>query len=115
MRVSAITGARSAASWATWTTMIFIVLNMTDAWLTKQLLAHDGVEMFWWSAHFNSNIVAKSLLALVIALVLMRLGKARLLKWLVIGMVMVVLSNGICYAGYFGSWLYWQTQIATYP
>jgi len=115
MRVSAITSTRPAASWTTWATLIFVVLNMTDAWLTQQLLAHDGTEMFWWSVHFNSNIIIKGLLALVITLVLTRLDKVHILKWLIIGMVLVVVSNGICYSGYIGSWLYWQTQIATYP
>jgi hypothetical protein len=111
IRANVITGVRQTVSWPV---LIFILLNMADAWLTRQLLAHNGTEMIWWSSHFNSNIVIKGMLALLIGLILTRLGKARLLKWLIVGMVFVVLSNGICFLGYFGSWLYWQTQIATY-
>ena len=97
------------------TAAVFVCLNITDAWLTTQLLAHDGVEAFWWSSHYNSNMIIKGILALLVAIILIRLGKARLLKWLNIAMLFVVLSNGLCFSGYLGSWLYWQTQIATYP
>jgi len=97
------------------TAAVFVCLNIADAWLTTQLLAHDGVEAFWWSSHFNSNMFVKGLLAVLVAILLIRLGKARLLKWLNIAMLLVVLSNGLCFSGYLGSWLYWQTQIATYP
>ena len=97
------------------TAAVFVCLNVADAWLTTRLLAHDGVEAFWWSSHFNSNMFVKGLLAFLVALILIRLDKARLLKWLNIAMLFVVLSNGICFSGYLGSWFYWQTQIATYP
>jgi branched-subunit amino acid transport protein len=90
--------------------LAFVGLNMADAWLTTQLLTHGGVESFWWSAHYNSNIFVKGLLALLVAVVLIRLGKARLLKWLNIAMLFVVLSNGICFLGYFISWLYWKPR-----
>lgn len=88
--------------------LAFVGLNIADAWLTTQLLAHGGVESFWWSAHYNANMFVKGLLALLAAIILIRLGKARLLKWLNIAMLFVVLSNGICFLGYFISWLYWQ-------
>ena len=112
MRVATIgrtiptTGVASAA---------FICLNVADAWLTTRLLAHGGVEAVWWSSSFNGNMFIKGFLALLLALFLIRLGKAKLLKWLNVGMLFVVLSNGICFLGYLGSWLYWQTQMATYP
>lgn len=93
---------------------MFVGLNIADAWLTTQLLAHGGAEACWWSSHYNSNIIIKGVLALLIAIVLTRLGKARLLKWLNIAMLIVVLSNGICYLGFLSSWLYWQTRIATF-
>jgi hypothetical protein len=95
--------------------LIFIFLNILDAWLTMQLLAHGGVEAVWWSSHFNSNMLIKGALALLIAVGLICSGKAKILRWLIIGMVFVVLSNGLCYLGYLSSWLYWQSQIATYP
>lgn len=93
--------------------MVFISLNVIDAWLTTQALAHGGVEIVWWFSPFNANMLVKGFLAFLVAIVLIRLGKARLLKWLNIAMLFVVLSNGICFLGYFGSWLYWQNQIAT--
>ena len=95
--------------------LIFVCLNITDAWLTTQLLSHGGVEAVWWSSPFNGNMLVKGLLAFLVAVLLIRLNKARLLKLLNIAMLFVVLSNGICFSGYLGSWLYWQTQIATYP
>jgi hypothetical protein len=73
--------------------LIFIALNAADAWLTQQLLSHDGTEAFWWSSQYNSNIIAKGLLAPAVALLFTRLGKAHLLKWLNIGMAFVVLSK----------------------
>jgi hypothetical protein len=93
----------------------FICLNIADAWLTTQLLAHEGTEAFWWSSHFNGNMIIKGVLALLIAVVLIRLGKAKLLKWLNIAMLFVVLSNGLCFLGYLCSWLYWLSRIAVYP
>ena len=107
LRVAAITRSISPAALMS---ALFVCLNIADAWLTTQLLAHGGVESFWWSAHYNSNIFVKGLLALLVAVVLTRLGKARLLKWLNIAMLFVVLSNGICFLGYFISWLYWQPR-----
>ncbi len=111
MRVAVITRFPNTAV----TAAVFVCLNMADAWLTTQLLARDGIEAFWWSSHYNSNMIIKGILALLVAIVLTRLGKARLLKWLNIAMLFVVLSNGICFSGYLGSLFYWQTQIATYP
>ena len=92
-------------------TAVFVFLNVADAWLTSCLLAKDGVEAFWWSSAYNSNMIIKGLLALLIALVLTRLGKASLLKWLNIAMLLVVLANGLCFLGYLGSWLYWHNRI----
>ena len=94
---------------------IFVLLNVADAWLTTHLLNHGGVEIVWWSSPFNGNMLVKGLLAFLVAILLIRLGKAKLLKWLNIAMLFVVLSNGVCFLGYLSSWLYWQTQIATYP
>ena len=92
-------------------TMLFVALNVLDAWLTIQLLRHDGVEAVWWSSAFNANMLIKALLAFLVAILLIRFGKANLLKWLNIGMLFVILSNGLCFLGYLGSWLYWQTMI----
>jgi len=103
-------------TWGRWPpASIFVLLNVVDARLTTQLLNHGGAEAVWWSSHFNSNAMVKGLLALLVALLLIRFNRAYLLNWLNIGMVFVVLSNALCFAGYLSSWLYWQTQIATYP
>jgi len=92
----------------------FILLNIADAWLTQQLLAHEGVEAFWWSSSFNSSVLIKGLLAFLVAVVLMRVGKARLLRWLNAAMVIVVISNVLCFLSYQTSWFYWQSQISTF-
>jgi hypothetical protein len=112
MNVVSITRPSSVASISA---LIFAFLNIADAWLTTHLLALGGIEAVWWSSHFNSNMLIKGVLALLISAVLIRLGKAKMLRWLNIGMVFVVLSNGLCFLGYLSSWLYWQSQIATYP
>ena len=74
--------------------IVFVCLNGVDAWLTTQLLHRGGVEAFWWSASFNSNMLVKGLLALAVSLALIQLGKPKLLLWLNIGMSVVVLLNG---------------------
>ena len=103
-------------TWGYWpVAWIFVLLNVADAWLTTHLLNHGGVEAVWWSSHYNSNMFVKGLMACLVAILLIRLGKARLLKWLNIAMLFVVLSNVICFLGYLCSWLYWQARIATYP
>ena len=79
---------------------MFVCLNGVDAWLTTQLLHHGGVEAFWWSASFNSNMLVKGLLALVVSLALIQLGKPKLLLWLNIGMSVVVLLNGTGFLAY---------------
>ena len=58
---------------------VFVGLNIADAWLTKQLLA-----IGWWEINpivntYGSNIIIKGLLALAIALALVRFGKTKLL------------------------------------
>jgi hypothetical protein len=104
---------------ATWIRLrlasIFVLLNVIDALCTTHLLNHGGAEAIWWSAHFNSNVMLKGLLAFLVAFLLIRLNRTRLLKWLNIGMVFVLLSNCLCFLAYTGSWLYWQTKIATFP
>jgi hypothetical protein len=107
---------RLLAPWVHWRlASIFVLLNVIDALLTTHLLNHGGTEVVWWSSHFNSNPMLKGLLAFLVAFLLIRLNRTQLLKWLNIGMVFVVLSVGLCFLTYTGSWLYWQTKIATYP
>ena len=73
--------------------LLFITLNVIDALITRWTLMKDGQEMFWWSASFNSSIMVKALLAMVIAFALVRLGKERLLYCLNAGMGFVLLWN----------------------
>lgn len=80
--------------------IVFVCLNGVDVWLTTQLLHRGGVEAFWWSASFNSNMLVKGLLALAISLALIQLSKPRLLLWLNIGMSVVVLLNGASFLAY---------------
>jgi branched-subunit amino acid transport protein len=95
--------------------LAFVCFNVADAWLTDHLLSHQGVEAVWWSSAFNSDVFVKGLMAFLVAILLIRIGKPKLLTWLNVGMILVVLSNGICFLSYLGSWLYWQTQIVRYP
>jgi hypothetical protein len=81
-------------------TIVFVYLNGVDAWLTTRLLERGGVEAFWWSASFNSDMLVKGLLALAISLAVIQLGKPRLLLWLNIGMSVVVLLNGTGFLAY---------------
>jgi len=80
--------------------IVFVCLNGVDAWLTTRLLHRGGVEAFWWSASFNSNMLVKGLLALAVSLSLIQLGKPRLLLWLNIGMSVVVLLNVTSFLAY---------------
>ena len=109
MRRAAITVRTAGVS-----AIAFVFLNVADAWLTQQLLAHGGVEACWWSSSFNANMFIKALLAFLVAVVLMRVGKARLLVWLNAAMVIVVISNALCFLSYQTSWFYWQSQISTF-
>jgi hypothetical protein len=80
--------------------IVFVCLNVVDARLTTQLLHHGGVEAFWWSASFSSNMLVKGLLALAVSLAVIQLDKPRLLLWLNIGMSIVVLLNGTSFLAY---------------
>ena len=74
--------------------LIFVGLNLADAWVTKELLAHGGSEANPIVSAYGSNALIKGFLALAIVLILVRLDKAKLLKVLNIGMVTVVLWTG---------------------
>ncbi len=74
--------------------LVFIGLNLADAWVTKQLLAHGGSEANVLVSLYGSNMLIKGFLALAIVVVLVRLGKAKLLWVLNVCMVVVVLWTG---------------------
>lgn len=74
--------------------LMFVGLNLADAWVTKQLLAHGGGEANAIVSGYGSDILIKGFIALAIAVILLRLGKSKLLKVLNICMVVVVLWTG---------------------
>jgi len=94
--------------------IVFVGLNMVDAWLTTELLAIGGAEANWWRMLFGASVfsatnfmVIKVLLATGVVLVLIRLGKARLLWLLNVGVSIVVLSNLACFLSYLGGLYSW--------
>jgi len=74
--------------------LLFIFLNLADAWVTKQLLAHGGGEANVIVSAYGSDMLIKGFLSLAIVLVLVRLGKVKLLWVLNVCMVAVVLWTG---------------------
>ena len=70
--------------------LIFVGLNLADAWVTKELIAHGGGEANSLVSAYGSDMLIKGLLALVIVFILAGIGKARLLKLLNVCMVVVV-------------------------
>ena len=72
----------------------FVGLNLADAWVTKQLLAHGGAEANAMVATYGSNMLIKGFMALAIVLFLVGLGKVKLLWALNICMAVVVLWSG---------------------
>ena len=74
--------------------VLFVGLNVADAWLTRELIAVGGAEANPLVSLYGSNALIKGFLALAIVLILVRLDKAKWLKVLNIGMVAVVLWTG---------------------
>lgn len=94
--------------------LVFVGLNAADAWLTQRLLAIGGTEANWGRVLFDASVfsatnlmVVKVLLAIGVVLVLIRLGKAKLLWLLNVGISIVVLSNGICFLAYLAGLYGW--------
>ena len=73
--------------------LVFIGLNVADAWLTKELLDIGSYEGNPLVTGYGSIVWFKGLLALVIIFLLLWFGKARLLWVLNICMLAVVLWN----------------------
>lgn len=71
--------------------LIFVGLNIADAWLTNQLLNSGWQEANPIVKFYGPNMVIKGLLALAIVALLVRFGKAKLLLVLNICMLAVVL------------------------
>jgi len=75
--------------------LLFIALNLTDTWLTKQAFAIGEGELNQIVSYlgYADDLVLKGLLASVIALLLWRFGKSHLLWYLNIAMLPVVFWN----------------------
>lgn len=73
--------------------IVFVGLNMVDAWLTREHLAIGNYEGNPLVAGYGSVVWFKGLLALVILIVLLGFGKGKLLWVLNAFMVAVVLWN----------------------
>ena len=78
-----------------WGSVLFVALNLVDAWLTKQAFALGETELNPVVSYFGygDNLVMKGLLALAIALVFWRFGKSHLFRYLNILMLLVVFWN----------------------
>ena len=94
--------------------LLFVGLNIADAWLTTELLAIGGAEANWWDMFFSASVfsttnlmVLKVLLATAVVLVLIRLGKGKLLWLLNVGISVVVLSNLVCFMSYLAGLYGW--------
>lgn len=74
--------------------LIFVGLNVADAWVTKQVLAIGWQEVNPIISAYGTNMVIKGFLALAIVLLLVRFGKTKLLWVLNLCMVVVVLWLG---------------------
>jgi len=75
--------------------LVFVGLNLADAWLTKELVAHGGGEANAIASLYGSSMLVKGFLAVAIVLILVRLGKEKLLIVLNVCMMAVVLWTGI--------------------
>ena len=94
--------------------LLFIGINVADAWLTTELLVRGGAEANWWRMLFDASVfsatnfmVIKALLATAVVLVLIRLGKGRLLWLLNVGISIVVLLNLACFMSYLAGLYGW--------
>lgn len=74
--------------------VLFVGLNLVDAWLTKELIAAGGGEGNPIVSAYGGNTLIKGFLSLAIALLLVGFGKARLVWMLTMCMVLVVLWTG---------------------
>ena len=74
--------------------LLFIFLNIADAWLTEQLIVNGGAEANPIVDGYGASLAVKALLAVFIVAVLGVTGKARFVRLLNVGMLLVVLWTG---------------------
>jgi len=74
----------------------FVGLNILDAQLTGTALVLGASELNPIAATgFGSSMLLKGLIAIVIVIVLLFFRRGNLLKWLSLGMLLIVLWNGL--------------------
>ncbi len=76
--------------------VVFIGLNILDAWLTRVALGLGSQELNpFLGARFGSSMLVKGLIAAGIVLALVSFKRDRLLKLLNVGMVIICAWNGL--------------------
>jgi len=73
--------------------LVLVGLSIADGWLTGQLIARGCYEINPMVSAYGSNLIVKGLLAFVIAFLLIRLGKTKVLWVVNICMLAVVSWN----------------------
>jgi hypothetical protein len=74
--------------------LLFIFLNIADAWLTERLIANGGAEANPIVDGYGASLAVKALLAVTIVAILGVTGKVRYLRLLNIGMSLIVVWTG---------------------
>ena len=77
--------------------VMFVTLNMADAYLTKASLAAGAVELNPLVIPFGSSLIVKGLLAAAVAFVLYSFGKERALLLLNFLLCGIILWNAAVY------------------
>jgi len=76
--------------------VVFIGLNILDAWLTRVALGLGSQELNpFLGVRFGSSLLVKGLIALGIVMALVLFKRDRLLKLLNVGMVVICAWNGL--------------------
>ena len=77
--------------------VLFVTLNVADAYMTKMSLAAGAIELNPIMVGIGSSLISKGLLGLVIALALFYFGKEKMLWVLNIALFGIVLWNSATY------------------
>ena len=73
--------------------ILFVGLNIADAWLTKATLSLGAIELNPITAGWGSNVIAKGIVAIIVILALYWFYKEKLLRPLNFVLFGVVLWN----------------------
>lgn len=74
--------------------LLFIGLNLADAWFTGELIAYGGGEANSIVIGYANSLIIKGLLSFAAVTILVATGKAKLLGLLNVCMLLVVIWNG---------------------